>query len=101
MSIPLHFETKQDYISKLSEMLLVQAECDRLSVEMVAEKNVSYVFEEKLQIYSRMKLKIPKKLHEYIRQHTVMSVVIREKGSKSAEYLGNGVVKRVLIARNS
>ena len=79
-------------------MLFVQAECERLNVEMIAEKNVSYVFEERLQIYSKIRLKIPKRLQTYIRQNTIMSVVIRECCDlQDAEYLGNGVVKRVLI----
>ena len=66
---------------------------------MIAAKNVSYVFEERLQIYSRLKLKIPKKLHEYIRVHTTLSVVIRENGT-GREYLGTGVVKKIKLARN-
>ena len=45
-------------------------------------------------------MKVPKKLHEFIRQHTVMSVVIREKGASGKEYLGTGVVKKIILARN-
>ena len=46
--MPLQFDSKRDYVAKLTELLLVQAECDRLSVEMIAAKNVSYSFEERL-----------------------------------------------------
>ena len=48
VSVPLHFESKRDYVAKLTELLLVQAECDRLSVEMIAAKNVAFAFEERL-----------------------------------------------------
>ena len=45
-------------------------------------------------------MKVPKKLHEFIRQHTVMSIVIKENGSSSKEYLGTGVVKKIILAKN-
>lgn len=45
-------------------------------------------------------MKVPKKLHEFIRQHTVMSVVIKENGASSKEYLGTGVVKKIILAKN-
>ena len=45
-------------------------------------------------------MKVPKKLHEFIRVHTVMSVVINEKGASSKEYLGTGVVKKIILSKH-
>ena len=98
--MPLQFAAKRDFTSKLSELLLEEAECNRLSSEMIAVKDVSFIFEERREIYSRMRLYVPKKYHEFIRQQTVLSVVIREVGTGGKEFIGTGVVKKIELARN-
>lgn len=58
--MPLQFASKHDYICKLKELLIIESEVERLSIEMIAEKNIEYVFEERLEIYSRLRLRVPK-----------------------------------------
>ena len=47
---------------KLSELLMVEAECERLKTEAIAARDISFVFEERLEIYSKLILKIPKSI---------------------------------------
>ena len=49
-----------DYVSKLTELLMIEAESERLRTEMVAQRDISFTFLERLEIYSRLRLKIPK-----------------------------------------
>ena len=61
-SMPLQFASKRDYVSKLTELLMVEAECERLKTESVAASDIAFEFEERLEIYSKLALKIPKAL---------------------------------------
>lgn len=56
VEMPERFATKFDYVEKLKELLLIEAECDRVSTEVVAEPDVYFQFEECLKIYSRLLL---------------------------------------------
>lgn len=97
-SMPLQFASKRDYVSKLSELLMVEAECERLKTESVAASGIEFAFEERLEIYSKLRLKIPKTHQQHIRQHVIMSVAIDE--TRGGTYLGTGVVKKVQISRH-
>ena len=54
--MPVHFASKQDYIAKLIELLVVEAECEKLNTEMTAARNIPFHFEERLEIYSKLHL---------------------------------------------
>jgi len=58
--MPLTFETKEFYLFKLEEFLEKESEIERLNLETIAESNVAYEFEERLQIYCKMRLRVPK-----------------------------------------
>ena len=60
VSMPLQFASKEDYVNKLLEILLTEAECERIKTESIAAKDISFVFEERLDIYSKLILKVPK-----------------------------------------
>ena len=87
--MPLQFDSKQDYISKIKELLLVEAECERASVESIAAENIYFKFEDRREIYSSLTLHIPKTLQQHIRNHVILSVAIRH-ASGSGEYVGTG-----------
>lgn len=95
--MPLQFASKQDYVSKLTELLMVEAECERLKTEAVAASNISFVFEERLEIYSKLRLKIPKTIQQHIRQYVILSVAIE---STRGTYVGTGVIKKVQVSRH-
>ena len=97
--MPIHFASKTDYVSKLTELLRMEAESERLRIEMIAQRGISFTFVERLPIYSKLRLEIPKTIQQHIRNHVLLSVVIREAGS-GKEYVGTGVVKRVEVRRN-
>ena len=97
--MPLQFASKIDYISKLIELLMVEAESERVRTESVAQKDIQFVFEQRLEIYSRLLLKIPKSVQQYIRKNVILSVVIRE-AVTGHDYVGTGVVKAIIVKRN-
>ena len=71
----------------------------KLEKERIAGRcNFRFVEGECHQIYSMLELKIPKDLLQYIKQNTLMSVVIRKKGG-GGEYVGTGVVKKIKFNR--
>ena len=98
VTMPVHFASRDDYMKKLVELLAVEAECERLNTEMVAASSISYFFEERLEIYSRLQLQIPKRFNQFIREHAILSVFI--KSSTDADYLGTGVIRKVKIRKN-
>ena len=63
VTMPVHFASRDDYMKKLVELLAVEAECERLNTEMIAASNVSFSFLERLEIYSRLQLYVPKRFH--------------------------------------
>ena len=56
VKMPVHFASKGDFISKLIELVVVEAECEKLNTEMIAAKNIPFFFEERLEIFSRLQL---------------------------------------------
>ena len=54
--MPLQFACKEDYVSKLVELMMVEAESERVRTESVAQRNIPYVFDTRLEIYSRLTL---------------------------------------------
>ena len=40
--MPLSFSSKEEYAKKLEELVLIEAECERLSTEMIAEKDIPF-----------------------------------------------------------
>ena len=58
--MPTIFDDKRDYVEKLQELIETEAQINRLSIESIAEKDVEFTFEEILDIYCRMKLRVPK-----------------------------------------
>lgn len=66
--MPDTYETKEEYIKKLKELIDAESEIDRLNTEVIAEKDVVFEFEETLEIYCRIKLRVPKTYQAHIRE---------------------------------
>jgi len=58
--MPLRFKDKHEYLEKLVELLEKESLIERLNVETIAETNVQFEFEEVLEIYCRMRLRVSK-----------------------------------------
>jgi hypothetical protein len=56
VKMPVHFASREDYIAKLIELVVVEAHCEKLNTEMIAAKNIPFLFEERLEIFSRLRL---------------------------------------------
>ena len=97
------YDNKDDYIRKLQELIDMEAEIDRLNTEVIAESGVSFVFEEVLEIYCRLKLRVPKTNQQYLREQAILSVVIpiapidTPEGRICPEYIGTGIIKKVIL----
>ena len=100
LEMPLRFESKAEYVEKLKEFLMTEAECESLDTELIAQSNVYFEFEERQKIYSRLCLQVPKEIHAHIREHVILSVAIIERQT-GKDYVGTGVVKKVKPIRNS
>ena len=70
------YASKEEYIVKLKEIIDAESKIDRLNTEVIAESNIEYEFEEILEIYCRMKLRVPKTNQQHIRENTMLSIVI-------------------------
>ena len=95
--MPVKFPSKKDYIKKLTEFVIKDAKSVKIEKERIAER-CNFRFFDHHQIYSMLELKIDKDLLQYIKQNTLMSVVIREKNG-GGEYVGTGVVKKIKFNR--
>ena len=60
VEMPLTFSNMKLYLDKLSELVLNEANYSRLETEIVAEKDVEFEFEERLDIYSKLRLRVSK-----------------------------------------
>ena len=67
---------------------------------------MAFEFEEVLEIYCRMRMRVPKTNQQHIREQTILSVVIpiepinipgQPQSSIHPEYVGSGTIKKVLI----
>lgn len=97
--MPLQFASKEDYLDKLTELMFVEAECERLNTEMIAEKNIKFEFKERLEIYCTLWLEVPKTIQQQIRENVILSVVMSRLDDRS-DYVGTGVIKKVQMTRN-
>jgi len=99
--MPLKFDTKEFYLFKLQEFLDKEAEIERLSLETIAEANVAFEFEERLKIYCKMKLRVPKTHQQQLREHALLKVVIPVLNDPDTpyplDYVGTGTIKKVLL----
>ena len=59
--MPLQFASKHDYESKLIELLMIEAKCEQVETEATNACGINFCFEERLKIYSKLRLSIPKK----------------------------------------
>ena len=66
---------------------------------MIAEKNIPFKFEERLEIYSRLLLRVPKTIQQQIKDHVILSVVINNSNYRDEDYVGTGVIKKVQVVR--
>ena len=76
MTIPLTFENRVAYMKMLKQIIDAEEIVDRLNTEVIAEDNVAFVFEEILEIYCRISMRMPKTIQQHITQHAILSVVI-------------------------
>ena len=60
----------------LKQIINAEEQVDRLNTEVIAKENVTFVFEEILQIYCRISIRVPKTIQQHITQHAILSVVI-------------------------
>ena len=68
VTMPVTFDTKEEYILKLKELIDAETAIDQLRTEVIAEKDIEFEFEEILEIYCRMKLRVPKTNQAHIRE---------------------------------
>ena len=54
--MPTRFESKDDYYKKLIEFLMIEDEQERIKIESTAVRNISFRFEERHDIYSKLTL---------------------------------------------
>ena len=60
----------------LKQIINAEEQVGRLNTEVIAEENVAFVFEEILEIYCRISMRVPKTIQQHITQHAILSVVI-------------------------
>ena len=102
VNIPERFECKLDYMRKLLELLRAEAEVEKLNTEVIAEEAIKYEFKERLEIYCRIEMRIPKTNQQHIRPQVLLSVVIPIVGpnddlEEQQYYQGFAVIKKVAI----
>lgn len=105
VTMPKVFRDQNEYLEKLKEVINAEAEINRLSIESIAEAGIRFEFEEVLEIYCRMRLRVPKTNQQFLKEHTALEVVIpieNDFGShyRWPEYVGVGIIKKVTMAAN-
>lgn len=60
VEIPIKFESKEDYVSTLCKLLDNEAQLEQLNIEMYAESNISFQFKERLEVYCKLIMRVPK-----------------------------------------
>ena len=104
--MPTSFSNKETYVQKLTELVKTEAQINKLMIESIAEKDVAFEFEEVLDIYCRLRLRVPKTNQQYINQQTILRVVIpllnpkRGLASRFVNYTGIGTIKKVYLDAN-
>ena len=101
IDMPTIFDSKQEYLDKLEEMLEKEAVIARLNVETIAEAGVEFQIDEILDIYCKMTLRVPKTHQQHFREYAMLRVVIPivqdPRDPHAQNYIGTGVIKRVVI----
>ena len=99
LKMPLTFLCSKDYVEKLEEQLDKEAEAERILIETIGEGDIEYEFLERLEIYCKLRLRIPKTNLQHLCNNTVLRVVIPvERDPKNryfSDYIGNGTIKHV------
>lgn len=67
---------------------------------MIAESNIQFKFLERHEICCKLGLKVPKTIHQNIRDNVILSVVIYNEDT-CEDYIGTGVIKKVQLIQNS
>ena len=104
VEMPLTFSNMKLYLDKLSELVLNEANYSRLETEIVAEKDVEFEFEERLDIYSKLRLRVSKQNQKHLRENALLRVMIPQlrvgRDRPGMPYVGTGTIKKVIVARN-
>lgn len=99
--VPKTYKDRKQYLRTIKELIDTEAELERLQIETIAEKDVDYVFEERLKVYSRIRMQVSKANQEHLREHTSIAVVIPfapdQSGISKGEYVGVGNIKKVIL----
>ena len=96
--MPVRFKTKEEYVNKLVSLIEMEAKCEQIDTEMFALPDLPFEFDERYEIFSKLRLQISRDYMEYIRQGTLLSLVIPHLEGPDY-YIGTGVVKKIIIAR--
>ena len=79
----------------------MEAEAERMAAETIGTDSIYFVFEERLKIYSKLCMHIPKRYGPYLRESTHLRVlipVIRDPRTVNKQsYLGTGTIKKVQV----
>lgn len=77
VKIPPKFESKEDYLSTLSNLLDNESQLERLNIEMYAEKDISFQFIERLEVYCKLSMRIPRTTNQQqIRENVMLCLLI-------------------------
>ena len=94
--MPLRFSSKEEYIQKLTEQLFREAECGRITNEWIAEKNIRFEFVEQYPLCCKLRLKIPKRVQQFVKENSILSVTFLN-NSTQTDYVGTGIIKSITI----
>ena len=89
----------------LEQILDAEEKVDRLNTEVIAQKEIDYVFEGKiLEIYCRISMRVPKSMQQHMTKNAILSVVIpihkknpQNQLEEQKFYHGFGTIKKILI----
>lgn len=62
LDMPLRFASKNDYLAKLTELLFLESQCERINTEMYAEKDVQFQFDERHHVFSSLRMQVTRSL---------------------------------------
>lgn len=100
IEMPLVFENKETYLAKLEELLDKEAQADSVELEMIGEAGVEFEFVERLAIYCKIKMHVPKTHQQHIRENTLLRITIpivkdplNPVNAARRYYIGTGTIK--------
>ena len=65
--MPVRFKTKEEYVNKLVSLIEMEAKCEQIDTEMFALPDLPFEFDERYEIFSKLRLQISRDYMEYIR----------------------------------